>query len=876
MPELDDFAGQWPYASELYGVYQPLLGWRSLRSQQRADAERAHLADEILGGMLVDPRFQRAGEDGLMVGPRGAGPRPVPGLFRTEVGRTVQLEAQTLFERRSRLPNAAEWRRMTSPARLNPIIREIRNREQIGRRAEPSECGEVAPGVRVFKRGTLTNAEAKTMNAAPVAGTDFLIASSPATTVATHREALAAGAMQYLAANTPSVLNALLISAKKPWEIGLSFVDPLADFDPASVEAVLSPVGLIHLFREYFFELENFLGPPVGHVWISPGGTVELAEVSTRRTVTERLNEIFSETTIRSERTVTEQEELSDAVKQENQRDIKLGVSASGGVNLGVFHAEASATFGIDTTHRQAQEVVHKRMRQQSERLSSEIRRNFKTTFRTVNETTDSSSRKYVVQNTTDQLVNYELRRKMRRVAVQTHHIGARMCWQVFVDEPGSSLKIAELAHLAQRQDLEGSVPPPEAPAQLEPKQTDYQVDVPFRALNRHDNRDDLYIDGFEDGDQLEDHIQHVWEFEAPPPAQGYELAFVNPLSIDRADPEENLPNPVAAEYAITGVTRFRITLNQVNFNDQPSIRFLLQLLWNPPDQTAAQTEYRQKLAEYDNEKQRTAQEEYAEAARERIEKYGNIRARPTDDLREEERNVVYRRLIAQLMEVGGEATPHIASELIRSLFDIDQMLYFVAPDWWRARRRILPNNNATTTTGPVLLTNDNQVGWDGPLAQGRDTYLVTENSEPVRLGSSLGWLQQPDGDDLRNAFLNSPWVKAVLPIRPGRERAAINWLIQAHVESADGLGAQYGGPEPNLQGLTLGEALDALADEIKNENTGIQNALASEKVFESGFDPLAGAFIGTGTPYEVFSQWVEVLPTDQVVALQYDAAAHV
>ena len=29
----------------------------------------------------------------------------------------------------------------------------------------------------------------------------------------------------------------------------------------------------------------------------------------------------------------------------------------------------------------------------------------------------------------------------------------------------------------------------------------------------------------------------------------------------------------------------------------------------------------------------------------------------------------------------------------------------------------------------------------------------------------------------MRNAFLNAPWVKAVIPIRPGREKAAINWL---------------------------------------------------------------------------------------------------
>ena len=47
---------------------------------------------------------------------------------------------------------------------------------------------------------------------------------------------------------------------------------------------------------------------------------------------------------------------------------------------------------------------------------------------------------------------------------------------------------------------------------------------------------------------------------------------------------------------------------------------------------------------------------------------------------------------------------------------------------------------------------------------------------------------------------------------------------------------------------------------------------MASEKVFETGFDPLAGGF-RPAEPYEVFDQWIEILPTDQVaaVAVRYD-----
>lgn len=69
-----------------------------------------------------------------------------------------------------------------------------------------------------------------------------------------------------------------------------------------------------------------------------------------------------------------------------------------------------------------------------------------------------------------------------------------------------------------------------------------------------------------------------------------------------------------------------------------------------------------------------------------------------------------------------------------------------------------------------------------------------------------------------------------------------------------------------------MGEVLDLLASQLQQSNTLIVNTLAAEEVFETGFDPLAGGF-RPAKPYEVFDQWVEVLPTDQVVAVevQYD-----
>ena len=79
-------------------------------------------------------------------------------------------------------------------------------------------------------------------------------------------------------------------------------------------------------------------------------------------------------------------------------------------------------------------------------------------------------------------------------------------------------------------------------------------------------------------------------------------------------------------------------------------------------------------------------------------------------------------------------------------------------------------------------------------------------------------------------------------------------------------------GDPPEYTGKSVGDVLQFLAAELQAANTDIANTLATEKVFETGFDPLGSGF-RPAEPYMIFDEWIEVLPTDQVVAVevQYD-----
>lgn len=219
----------------------------------------------------------------------------------------------------------------------------------------------------------------------------------------------------------------------------------------------LSPIGLVHMFRQYFFELDTFLGTPISHVWLSPGASAELIETTTRKHLVEKNTEFSTESTIKQESSSTNQEELSEAVKQNNKEDIKLGASVTASYSC----ITASANFNYDKSQEEAKENTHKRTRQQTEKISQELKQSYKTTFKTVTETTDTSSKRYVLSNTTDQLINYEMRRKMRQVAVQVQDIGTYLCWETFVDEPGKTLGLSNLVHIADGNE-KSDVPDPE------------------------------------------------------------------------------------------------------------------------------------------------------------------------------------------------------------------------------------------------------------------------------------------------------------------------------------------------------------------------------------------------------------------------------
>lgn len=936
LTDLIDYAAILPYASELFGIYQPLLGWRSKRIAGRFDRGFARDKQKILGRLKrlfagqVDVAYKGSNVEGVRIRTGlldARGRKASDSVLLEELGKLLPPNAEAATKKKLGALITAESIRTLFEKTVAPRYLEY-HKERL--RADAVGGPGVPGGARPPDLSEHARAQAKAAFESQLRHESSL--AGALLYLADRQDYLALKQVFYSARDNTSAAQTLigLLQAADPVEgyMDLSNLNPRDREELARV--ALSPISVVHLFRQYFFELDSFLGTPVGHVWLSPGSTVELIEVQTRRTIVEKTLEQSVETTLKSETETTDQEEISEAVKEDNKQDVKFGAS----VSASYASIVANSSFDYSTSQQQSREETHKRMRQQTEKLSSEIRKNYKSTFKTVTETTDTSSKRYVLTNTTEKLLNYELRRKMRQVAVQVQDIGSYLCWQTYVDNPGASLGVAKLLHIAKPAELDGLHAPDEIPM-LQPFTETKDVTIPFVSIEDTDadNEDEVYEDGIEvDDSEWGGNLEKIkadFPVECVCSRGNYVLENVEfdgmgkPVRASRRGDITNADNRAS----------FMLHLDSADFQGQNSVQVRLTLHWSPG--SGANDEAIQKNKDntesFKAKEANEYQKAYLENARQRVKLLHQIRPRPSEDLREEERIVVYRKLIQEMLTSGvdmpDDRSRHVVAELINSIFDVDKMLYFVAPEWWRPRLRDHRQQLEPTTSPPITVISNldslakgyakkllsvrtaaeadklasSTVGWGDVDDPARANYFITEDSEPARFGSSLGWLLQLDGDNMRNAFLNAPWVKAVIPIRPGKEEAAIAWL--EGVEGFNGIGPadvyQSGNPaEKDINGQPLNgqKMIDVIVDLARKiqrkHREGIERGVfpkASEvsdpqlvdaenvvtatpidRVYEHGFFPLEGGFrANVSANYEIFDQWLEILPTDQVVPVE-------
>ena len=697
MPDLSSFKGTRPYASEMTGLYQPLLGWRSALQHQRVEEGLRSTASRSL--LAIMPALQpnvalsaapHALEATFHVAPATARPdgaQTISPVLDSRIARRV-VALSTTGEGTAAgsvpLPGPVDvdrLRRYSSPEALQQLLDEDQQglreeiTEQVQRALEHADPARPPDPTAIVRR-------------------------------ALARESVAAGALAHLSRTVEDRhLIGLVLGAPASSHLdGMSWLtDQVGAGAGADVTtAVISPIGVVHLFRHYYFELGSFLGTPVQHVWLAPGSTVEMVEVTTRRALVDRLTEQSRTVVDRSESSMRMQDELAETIRSEASQSTKFGVSASSSTSYNAVFVsgkvDVNASCDFEASQKEAREDTHKVSREQTEKLSTEMTRSLKTVVRTVTESTDLHSRRHTLTNpSTTELINYELRRKMHQVGVQVQDAGSSLCWQAYVDDPGAQLRLSTLVHVPEPTDLSHLNDPDEVPTPSPYSDQPFPVAFTWKSEHRSWTGGLLPIVSKlvvpKPGYVLRGADVRVvkgdnWGFTVWPPGPAsagfanvaYQKDYEtqpppNPIYLEKVDipapPPPAVPIPQSPTTEVS-VQRVWVALQVSDgFKDDRQYDFNLEvtLHYQPSQMLLEQSRKRAEAAAElaSAERAQAITEARFNALRQRVRAAASVPPRPFSDLRAEERTVVYRALISQLMSIAGVGSQ--ANSRLRHVF---------------------------------------------------------------------------------------------------------------------------------------------------------------------------------------------------------------
>lgn len=594
-------------------------------------------------------------------------------------------------------------------------------------------------------------------------------------------------------------------------------------FMPVTVEEALSPIGVAHFYRNLFFNLEEGVGPIEQAFTIAPLETLEVVYEMTRRQIHEEQVEYGSETVSELATEERDLDEVSDKLSSMIQRDSAASMSVSGGGGVaGVWNVSGEASADLKTSSQRSREETSRRVTEMTTRSSERITKSFSLKTRDVTEIATTNLTRRVIRNDSEDPVSYGLRRVLRKVQVKVQDIGPSLVWQIYICEPGGGLATSKLVHFREPSDIPQPSIPPGAPPRPQ-GDTDTGTGSSDVAKNLERNTDFVTVQVAAGPGRVVTSVM---------------LDSITDLEGGGKDDQAPSPRPDIAPFDVssdaeTGTYAAKVPIRR---GDAGSVSFTYSYSWIPS--AAVITAWEQQVEVLRAQATEALNQQKFDREKALITEHRRIRTRPPADLRREERYEVLNRMISEVFGAGDDVsspTP-LEIEYFHRYFDIEAMFTVNHPSWWKPRyaRR--------------------GVGF------GRDAYAITSDSEPAPMGSSLTWAIQPDGDTRRNEFLNSPWVRACIPIRKGRERAAIAWLAK-HVEGERGY-------DPNKN------PLKSLLEEIESRYAA-QQALGAKgaeyvRVDTSPADGAPsdgeGAVLGPEAVYPVIHEFTVTVPTDGFV----------
>lgn len=243
--DLTDYTSVLPYASELFGVYQPLIGWKSKRIVQRMNkginADNISKFKNILSRYkgIISPKFDGCfiGTDSYQVGIENIN------LLKPQSDSLLLSAISKLLIEFGKIPqDEQEWVKFINHDRLKELLNDVVFKSY--QQSFQEQCNnfmEMNHGLRN------QNLQADTINALR---TESAIAGALIGYVNNKLFGQLKSVFYFSNDVTKTPLNEVFESLKQS-----DYKDPYLTFDPKKdiKDVSLSPIGIVHLYRQYFF-----------------------------------------------------------------------------------------------------------------------------------------------------------------------------------------------------------------------------------------------------------------------------------------------------------------------------------------------------------------------------------------------------------------------------------------------------------------------------------------------------------------------------------------------------------------------------------------------------------------------------------------------
>jgi hypothetical protein len=530
--------------------------------------------------------------------------------------------------------------------------------------------------------------------------------------------------------------------------------------------AVVTPLGLMHRYRQHFFYADLQKGRCELIRSLAPYETLEVVTTEEKVTTTEETVVKETEITTNQSREQKDSTELTDRVANTVARTSTTNMSANGSYTAVLWSAGGSASSTTSESSSKTSERIAKTLNDITQKQSEQIRKKTTISTRIAETRSDSITTRHTFQNPTEKPVTYGLYKLGYEVKSVIQDLGALLVWQTRIEKPGRSLASSDLID-KQIQPAEVKAEPLVVSITLQRSGIDekgFSIDVSealeiaFKnAMAKVENLKPLkeYQQAFEDF-----YRSPATEFKFKTTGLSLEAWYsggAHGIPVNHSSYVVQAKNDIKL---LNGLKTTNIYLSKAipranYFYLYATVEFQIPKLIKGkyiPDRGSSEdwtdsVEYKAKLLE--------------------IESILNATLTPRDraSLYFEERKTILANKIATLMQ-RAPVTGSMSDEIlmlylkINEIFDVGQLFYDV--DTFEYQEAA---NLATL------------------MKTGRPNYpLISKSQGKAPTGASLGWKHQVDGDTKRDMFLNAPFAWACLPVRPGKENDAVEFLREQNL----------------------------------------------------------------------------------------------